>query len=159
MTGTLYLRDAFGWHSEYTAKVAFAQLAEIGDEFIDSRDCPQKQFIEEGSSHHGLWNSIKILGYVPGMNVITGIFILKYCGNRDPAPSRSHDKQLWMLRGVAMIFTGPLLIVIDLIKFIYDCRIASKYRQEYPERVGQFDPTHPHTTPFWPGHPVECEDS
>ncbi len=154
MTGTLYLRDAFGWHSEYTDKVAFAQLTDKNSSCITPGVCLQRQF-EERSSYNRLGNSVKILGYVPVINVIIGILILTVSKFNNLDPNRPNNKQLWMVRGVAMIFTGPLLIVIDLIKFLYDCRIASKYRQEYPHNIRQFDHTHEHTYPLLPGL-VEC---
>ncbi len=55
-----------------------------------------------------------------------------------------------------MIFTGPLLAVVDLAKFIFDCIIVAKYKKENSELMEKYNTSHEHTPAYGPGHPVFC---
>ncbi|NGX38217.1 MAG: hypothetical protein K1000chlam2_01389 [Chlamydiae bacterium] len=152
MTNTLYLGGAFGWETESRAKVAISQLRQ-GSKFFNE-NCPKAQLIKNGSIR---WqaNLVKILGYIPIINVLAGVVAIT-CAENGYEP---RNKQMWICRGVAMIFTGPLLLIVDLVKFIFDSTIVAKYNRENPERIEAFNTSHTHSHPFWPGHPIRCEEA
>jgi hypothetical protein len=153
MANRLYLSDAFGWETEWTAKVAISQLRE--EHIINTSACPKAQLIKNGS-YRWMPNVLKILGYIPIINVVAGIIVFFVI--EDQPYYRPSHKQLWELRGVAMIFTGPLLMAVDLIKFIYDCTVAAKYCQENERIIARFDTPHEHSPSYWPGHPIFCNN-
>lgn len=148
----LYLGDAFGWQSENIAKVAISQL---GDKNVISDRCRKAQLIHAQSFN--IENlGIKILGYIPFLNIIAGSVTI-YLGINERGNSlRPHHNKFWFLRGVSMIVLGPLLIVVDLIKTIHDQIIARKYINANPELIDKFNVLHTHNEPGWPGHPVDC---
>lgn len=148
----LYLADAFGWDTDTTAKVAIAQLRE--ERIIKVNNCPKAQLIKNESIR---WqpNTIKILGYIPVINVIAGIVAICYSGNPGHEFGPNHTA-FWRARGVAMIFGGPLLFVVDLIAHLYHLSIANNYSNDHANLIQAFDTTHTHTRPLWEGYPVYC---
>ncbi len=154
---SLYLGDAFGWQSENTAKVAISQL---GEKNIIHQRCRKAQLFQ-AQSHNPVNLGIKILGYIPVLNILAGSLAI-YSGitNNSGRSERSHNNNFWILRGVSMILLGPLLIAVDLIKTIHDEIIAAKYIKANPELIAQqFNIPHRHNSPAWPGHPVSCGNS
>ena len=151
MSNRLYLGDAFGWEIEWTAKVAISQLRE--ESIISTDKCPKAQLIKNESLR---WqpNLLKVLGYLPIINVVAGAVAIYQA--EEGREYRPHHKQMWMGRGVAMVFTGPLLVMVDLIKFLFDCRIAAKYHREKESLIHQFNTSHGHSPAYWPGHPISC---
>lgn len=148
MIPNLFLGPAFGWETEGRNKVAISQLRER-DPFYSHR-CPKAQLIKN-KSYQSMNNTTKILGYIPVINVIVGIIILTQIKNLDPK-----YQDTWRARGIAVIFAGPLLFVVDMIKFISDVKIVAKYEQQFPDLIKEFNTTHDHTPSYWPGHPVDC---
>lgn len=149
----LYLGEAFGWQTDSTAKVALSQLQEKSK--ITKR-CPKAQLIQ-AQSHLPLINAVKILGYIPVLNILAGglaIYFASEGGNSE----RPHNREFWILRGVCMILFGPLLAIADLIKTICNETIAKKFCKENPELIAKFNTSHAHNTPgWWPaGQPVRC---
>jgi hypothetical protein len=155
MISKLYLGDAFGWETESTAMVAISQLRE--ESKIDRSKCPKAQLIKNGSVR---WqpNVIKILGYIPAINVLAGAIALAFVAtsHEDESVLRPHHKTFWILRSVCMIFTGPLLFIVDLIKHIFDSKVVSKYNRDNREAIEKFNTSHEHSSPPWPLHPVDC---
>jgi hypothetical protein len=152
MVDRIYLADVFGWDTEWTAKVAISQLR--NDFFISSSKCPKAQLIKNGSIR---WqpNLLKAVGYIPGLNIVAGIMAMALAENEHTLRPNDH-KKWWMIRGIAMILTGPLLLIVDLIKFIFDVQIVLKYNKEHKDIIKKFDTLHTHTNPPWPMHPVSC---
>ncbi len=153
MSVNLYLADAFGWDVESTAKVAISRLRE---EKIISRDkCPKAQLIKNGSLR---WqpNLLKFFGYIPVVNVLAGIAIIAQADSVDKEFFRPDHRQFWIARGVAMIFTGPLLFLVDLVKVIYDYTVFLKFKEENKGLIEAFNTSHKHTPAYWPGHPIFC---
>ena len=153
MSVNLYLGDAFGWETNTIAKTAISQLRERNS--ISNSACAKAQLIKN-KSHRSQTNGLKVLGYIPIINVIAGIVAIVFSESALSSGSRSHNNQFWIARGVAMILTGPLLAIVDLGKFIFDNKIAAKYNRTHHELINQFDTDHGHTTAFWAGHPVQC---
>jgi hypothetical protein len=153
VTTRLYLSDAFGWDTESTAMVAISQLREESTNYRNK--CPKSQLIKNASLR---WqpNLAKILGYLPVVNVIAGTLAILYAKNEPEL--RPNHRQMWVVRGVAMILTGPLLFVADLIKFIFDSVVVAKYNRENQRLIQMFTVSHSHSIPPWPGHPVSCLD-
>lgn len=54
-----------------------------------------------------------------------------------------------------MILTGPLLLIVDLVKDIFNCKITEKYIQENKKLIEKFH-FHKHSKAMWIGHPVDC---
>jgi hypothetical protein len=147
----LYLSDAFGWDTETTAKVAIAELREIT---IYKHRCPEEMLIKN-RSYRWQPNILKILGYLPVINVIAGFVAI--AGSKNFTASGPNHTALWKGRGVAMIFGGPLLLVVDLIVHLYNLSIANKYSKDNPQLIQAFNTGHQHTEAYWPGHPVFCK--
>lgn len=149
MSVNLYLVDAFGWGSESTAKVAISRLRQ--ENIISTKKCPKVQLIKSESIR---WHSniLKILGYIPGINVIAGIIAMACAQNEEEL--RPHNKQFWIGRGVAMIFTGPFLAIADLAKFIFDCTITAKYNRENKRLIEEFNVLHEHKPKYSSGDSV-----
>ncbi len=150
----LYLGDAFGWENEQTATVAISQLRE--QKVIDCNNCPKAQLVKNGS-HSGLTNSLKFLGYIPGINYIAGALAIGYSSPHGSKSLGPNHQQRWVIRGITMIIFGPLLAIVDLIKFIADKNFAAQYYKDHPKLVGSFNVDHDHTLPYWPGHPISCK--
>lgn len=150
MVDRLYLGDALGWGSDSTSKVAISQLREKN---IIIKRCAKAQVIQS-SGPRLLATTVKILGYIPILNIIVGALAIHYASNSNR--QRPHNKEFWILRGVSMILFGPLLIPIDFIKTLCDERIASKYTKKHPELIAQFNCPHNHSTPSITGQPVWC---
>jgi hypothetical protein len=150
MINKLYLGDAFGWETDDTAKVAICHLRESS---LITKKCPAAQLVKS-RSYSVLPHLVKIIGYFPVLNILAGG--LAIYGAEGGNTNRPHNKLFWRLRGVAMILTGPLLIIIDAIKYAYDCRIAAKFSRENPKLIQQFNTSHTHSAAHWPGHPVMC---
>ncbi len=151
----LYLGDAFGWDTESLAKVAIAQLRAKGA--ISARACPQAQLLKN-ESMRWMPNVVKMAGYIPGVNVVAGLMALGYAkdSSRGYAPNHTNS---WRWRGTLMILAGPLLLIVDLIKYIYNLRVACQYRRDNPEAMRGFAVQHGHTIAYWPGHPIRCQES
>lgn len=151
MIDKLYLSAAFGWDSESIAKVAISQLRTESKIYCGT--CPKAQLIKNGSFR---WqpNMLKLVGYIPVINILAGVFALVAVRN-EYGLSPNHAS-MWKVRGVAMILTGPLLVIVDAIKFIFDSVIAAKYHRENPDLIEKFNTTHGHSNPPWTGHPVDC---
>jgi len=148
----LYLGNAFGWDTDTTAKVAIAQLRE--ERIISVGKCPKAQLIKNESIR---WqpNILKILGYIPVINIIAGIIAIANSENsREYNPNHT---ALWRGRGVAMIFGGPLLLVVDSIVHLYNLSIANGYSNDHANLIQAFNTAHAHTPAYWPGHPVYCQ--
>lgn len=154
MVNRLYLGDAFGWDTNTTAQVAISQLRE--EKIINATKCPKAQLIKN-ESVRWLPNIIKILGYIPIINVIAGIVAIKNLDN-SPEYHPNHTAK-WRGRGVAMILAGPILLVVDLITHISNLRIAKKYMKEHPDLIESFNTKHEHTPAYWPKHPVYCKNT
>lgn len=152
MINRLYLADAFGWDTESKAKVAIAQLRE--EKIIDNQKCPKAQLIYN-ESVRGLPNLLKMIGYIPVINIFAGILAITQSPNNSAKYEPNHSAR-WKMRGVAMILTGPLLLIVDAIKFVYELKIANKYGKDHPKLMEAFNPSHKHTIAYWPGHPVDC---
>ena len=147
----LYLGNAFGWDTEATAKVAIAQLR--AERMISVDKCPQAQLIKNESIR---WhpNILKILGYIPVLNLIAGIVAIANAeSSHEYGPNHT---ALWRGRGVAMILSGPLLLIVDLIVHLYHLRIVNRYNSDHPNLIEAFNTTHAHTPAAWAGHPVFC---
>lgn len=151
MLVNLYLGDAFGWENELTAKATISRLRQ--ESTISAEKCPKAQLIKNGAIRRNT-NILKILGYIPVINVAAGIVAIASAQNE--AECRPHNKQFWVCRGVAMILTGPLLAVIDLAKFIFDCVIAYKYSKENKEQIEAFNTSHNHSSAFGALYRVNC---
>ncbi len=149
----LYLGDAFGWDTENNAKVAIAQLRENNS--IQTNKCPKAQLIKNESIR---WqpNALKILGYIPVVNIIAGIVAIA-TSKDDSLELGPNRTARWTGRGVAMIIGGPLLFIVDLIKFICDHQIVKRYQKKHPLSIEAFNTSHGHTLAYWPGHPVYCK--
>lgn len=148
----LYLANAFGWDTDTTAKVAIAQLREEG--IIRADKCPKAQLIKNESIR---WqpNILKILGYIPVINFFAGILaIVSSESSHESAPNHN---ALWKCRGVAMIFGGSLLLIVDLIVHLFNLYIAHNYSNDHPDLIEAFNTSHGHTPAYWPGHPVYCK--
>lgn len=149
----MYLGDAFGWDTENNAKVAIAQLRE--NNLIQTNKCPKAQLIKNESIR---WqpNALKILGYIPVFNIIAGIVAIAAAKNDLLGLGPDHTAR-WRGRGVAMIIGGPLLFIVDLIKFIGDRDIVKRYQKAHPQLIEAFNTSHGHTTAYWPGYPISCK--
>ncbi len=154
MSIKLYLGDAFGWETESTAKVAISELREEGKISSDSK-CPKAQLIKN-QSYRSQTNGLKVLGYIPIINIIAGIVAIVFSTDASNNECRPNNQKFWIARGVAMILTGPLLAIVDLGKFIFDKIMTAKYNKNHKELIEQFDTDHKHTPAFWAGHPVDC---
>lgn len=146
-----------GWDTESTAKVAIAQLREKN--LIQTNKCPKAQLIRN-ESIRWMPNVLKILGYFLGLNIIVGIVVIVAAKDESkgdlPKLGPDHTAR-WRGRGVAMIFGGPLLFIIDLIKFICNRSIVNRYQKAHPQLIEAFNTSHGHTLAYWPRHPVFCE--
>jgi hypothetical protein len=151
MSNTLYLGDAFGWDTEYTAKVAILELK--SKQLISVNRCVKAQLLVNQPIR---WkaNAVKILGYIPIVNVILGAAVIIYPPDNNKG-CRPHNKQAWIQRGIAMIVTGPLLAIVDLVKYIFDCKIVKQYLADHVNVMQQFNTLHKHT-PVRPGSPIHC---
>jgi hypothetical protein len=154
---SLYLGEAFGWQFENTAKVAISQL---GEKNIITKRCRKAQLLQ-AQSHNPVHLGVKILGYIPVLNILAGSLAIYYgITNNSGSSERHHNNKFWILRGVSMILVGPLLIAVDLIKTIHDEIVAAKYIKANSELIAQqFNTPHRHNNPAWPGHPVWCGNS
>lgn len=152
MINRIYLADAFGWDTETTAKVAIAQLRE---KKVIALKCPKAQLLRNESFR---WkpNLLKILGYIPIINVIAGIIAIMNSEKNEVFCPNHTEK--WKRRGVAMIVGGPLLLIVDLIAHVYHLSIADKYKKDHPDLIKAFDTgaDHYHTQAWYPGYPVYC---
>lgn len=150
----LYLGDAFGWDTESTAMVAISQLRE--KRIISVEKCPKAQLIKNGSLR---WepNLVKILGYIPGFNFLAGIAAMTQASSSGHTEFGPDHTAKWRGRGIAMLLTGPLLIIADLLVFLYNCTIVKKYQEAHPDLIAAFDTPHGHTGVPYPGHPVFCK--
>lgn len=151
MRQILSFGDAFGWETESRAKVGILQDRENNPTRYLNR-CLEAKLIINGS-YRPLYNLPKIVGYLPGVNILVGFFLIR---DAEKFPTSSANRNNWKVRGVATILTGPLLIIVDLAKYIYDMTIAVKYEREHPGALGAFDTPHEHSLSHWPGHPVDC---
>lgn len=151
---SLYLGDAFGWQCKNTAKVALSQL---GEKDIITKRCRKAQLIQ-AESHDPLNLGVKILGYIPVLNILAGgIAIFHGIATPSGSSERPQNNKFWILRGVSMILAGPLLITVDLIKTIHDEIVAAKYIKANSELIAQqFNTPHRHKNPNWPGEHVSC---
>lgn len=154
----LYSINVFGWDTNTTAKVAIAQLKE---ERVFSEDkCPKALLIHNQSIR---WqpNILKILGYIPVINVVVGIAIIsEKLANADSDNTSKYNPNyngFWKARAVAMIFCGPLLLVVDLIVHLHHLRFAKRYSHDHANFIQAFNTTHNHSEAHWPGHPIFCE--
>jgi hypothetical protein len=147
----LYLGDAFGWDTESAAKVAISQLRESNE--IKTNKCPASQLLLNESVR---WypNALKFAGYIPVLNIIAGVLAITY-SESGMGVGPDHTPK-WIGRGVAMMFGGPLLLIVDLVKYLYDRSIVDQYNAAYPALIEAFNVTHNHTKAYWPGHPVDC---
>jgi hypothetical protein len=152
MVNGLYLGDAFGWDTENTAKVAITQLRT--QNLIDVEKCPKAQLIK---NRYLRWlpNVLKIFGYIPGINVVAGIVAIANSKKDSDALGPNHTAR-WIGRGIVMIISGPLLLVIDLIKYLFDRNTANRYSKNNPDLMNAFNTSHGHNTPPYPGHPIRC---
>jgi len=148
----LYVGDAFGWDSEALAKVAIVQLRAKGA--ISNSGCPKAQLLKN-ESMRWMPNVVKIAGYFPLINIAAGLMAIAYSKDSLDGYAPNHTA-CWKWRGVAMILTGPLLLIVDLIKYIYNLRIARQYMRDYPQSMLGFATNHNHTIAYWPGHPIRC---
>lgn len=153
MIGRLYLGDAFGWDSEATAKVAISQLREAG--IIKTSKCPKAQLIKN-EPYRWMSNLTKTIGYLPLFQIIAGVAALTQLES-SPELDPNHVAK-WKCRCVGMILGGPLLFVVDLIKYIHDRVIAYKYNRKYPHLIDTFNTKHEHSPANYPGHPIFCKD-
>lgn len=148
----LYLGDAFGWDTESTAKVAISQLR--SENTIRTEECPCAQLIKN-ASFRWLPNGLKILGYIPIVNVFAGIVAFR--NSEGFSGSGPNHMIRWKIRGAAMIVGGPLLLAVDLIKHLFNLRIVNNYNREHADLIQAFNTNHRHSPSFWPGHPIHCE--
>ena len=70
MINRLYVGSAFGWDTEDLAKVAISQLRE--EKIIAVSVCPKVHLLKN-ESYRWMPNIVKILGYVPVINIVAGI--------------------------------------------------------------------------------------
>lgn len=106
-------------------------------------DQHEKAKPQAGKSGHRMWarptvdtlNGTKVLGYIPVINVIIGIIRIlffskdyKNQNTEDKANSKQH-----ILRGVAEILVGPLLLIPDLIVTLRDRSVVKAYMSKHPE--------------------------
>lgn len=151
MVNPLYLGYAFGWDTESIAKVAICQLRE--KKLIDHQKCPKAQLIRNEYIRQ-LPNILKISGYIPVINVIAGAVAIAHAFHSDKySPNNAVE---WRGRGVAMIFCGPILFIVDLIVHIYHLKIANKYSKEHPNLIEAFNAEHKHTRIYLPAQKVKC---
>lgn len=155
--GDLYLNNAFGWEAEPLAKVAITQLRVALK--ISDTECPGKQLAKNSAGR--IWtNMAKFAGYIPVINVIVGTVIVGFALNANSVFAgneyRPNNRAWWMRRGIATICTGPLLIIVDLIKFLYDLSVAAEYKTANEALIDRFNTGHEHSRPPYPGHPVRC---
>ncbi|MBY0529027.1 MAG: hypothetical protein K2P51_02430 [Rhabdochlamydiaceae bacterium] len=151
MLQRLYLSDAFGWDTEARSKVALSQLREDVPSYRTT--CPKAQLIKN-CSYHWQPNTIKFLGYIPILNLFAGALAISSAENG--REFRPNNKQFWVARGIAMIFTGPALLIADLLKYAYDRSVMAAYGKTHPNYMDQFNTSHRHSIAFWTGHPIEC---
>lgn len=154
MVNRLFVGDAWGWETESRSQVAIHQLRTAGT--IQNDKCAKAQLIKNDRLR-SLGNTCKVLGYIPVINVVAGIFAINegYSQvSKELGPNHSKD---WKIRGVTIILAGPLLIIVDLIIFIVDQVMMRKVLKENPTLPDQFNVNHEHQEMgFWPGVPVEC---
>ena len=152
MTNRLYLGHAFGWDTEITAKVAISQLRD--KQIISTHDCPKAQLIKN-RSYRRIPNTLKLIGYFPGLHIVAGIVAIAHSWKNSHACDPNHQN-MWIGRGIAMIIAGPGLLVVDAIKYLFDMHIANMYKKANPAAMQAFNTPHGHTTAYWPGHPIRC---
>lgn len=139
MVQRLYLSDAFGWETKSIDKVGISQLRE---KKLMVRGCAKAQLKNQPSV---IGNLIKVAGYIPVLNIITGVFVIYASStSKNHDLRRPHHKEFWIARGVAMILCGPLLIPVDGIKTIYDRIIAAVYAKKHPALMAEFNCPHKH---------------
>lgn len=126
-----YFNEAFGQSSYRESKIAILQLMEE-DPSYRSR-CPSAEWFKHMVYYNSL-EMVKLFGIIPVINIIMGIIALMYGAfyAQNGGEFQPNHREMWMLRGVLMIFTGPLLLIIDMIKDSY-----------YDSEINQFTLTHP----------------
>ncbi len=150
MVNQLYLGYAFGWDTESIAKVAICQLREKN---LIAQKCPKAQLIRNEYIRQ-LPNILKIFGYIPVINVIAGAVAIAHAFHSDKySPNNAVE---WRERGVAMIFCGPILLVVDLIVHLYHLKIANQYSETHTDLIEAFNVTHKHTKIHLPAQQVRC---
>lgn len=155
--GNLYASDAFGWETEPLAKVVIAQsrvALRISDQV-----CPGEQLASYGVG--GLWCNIsKVAGYIPVINIITGTVIIGLALYDKDAfngkENRPNNSAWWIGRGIAMICMGPLLFIVDLIKYIYDLSVAAKFTADNKALIDRFNTGHKHSRVLFCNEAERC---
>jgi len=167
MAARLFLGEPLGWETESRSKVAIAQWRDVNPpRLLYTRDgrnyyndtCPKAQLIKN-EGYRSNTNLVKVLGYIPGLNIFMGIFtaiVLETSSISDVTKYHPHHTAFWRVRYVMMIIAGPLLLIGDLIKFVYDLSVIKAYERLHPEKIRSFDVAHNHTRAHWMGHPVTC---
>lgn len=138
MVQRLYLGDAFGWETKSITKVGISQLREKN---IIGNKCAKAEL-----KNHQTGNLIKVLGYIPVLNIIIGSLAIHGARKIQNTNQKynPHTKELTIVRGVSMILFGPLLVPVDAIKTIYDRIVAAVYAKKHPELMEQFNCPHKH---------------
>lgn len=116
---------AFGWDTYARTLVGHLQCR-------DCYCCYTDDYMEREAP---FFNGLKILGYIPLLNVITGIgriaifSLLLDRAVEDPLSDLQGYCRFQcithIIRGVAEVLTGPLMLIVDAIKTLYDCGIAN----------------------------------
>jgi hypothetical protein len=81
---------------------------------------------------------LKVAGYLPVFNITLAILAVVADQDEDNKCFRPRNSHFWAIRAITMILLGPLLIIVDLIKTIYDANIAYKYYKENPAKINEF---------------------
>lgn len=139
----IYLCEAFGWCTQSEAQVAISQLRTIAPAQF-AFTCPGAQ-LNKYFVYYASLNVFKILGYIPVVNVILGIAAIIYgvaYERIEVIHAETHSAK-WLLRGILMIVTGPLLFIIDFIKMLQNRALASTYSN--PELRRNINTDHNHT--------------
>jgi hypothetical protein len=148
----LNLGDAFGWETEERAKMAILQMQEFDGKY--SKECPQALLVKN-EPYRDQNNGCKGYAYIPLVNIALGLCMIYYGATEDfHWGPKTELRAKWIIRGVATTLTGPLMILVDLVKFLFDLVVTKIYAHKNPEQMEKFNCHFDHGRSWWPGHPI-----
>jgi len=81
----------------------------------------------------GANNISKVIGYIPGLNVIVGIVrIILMLQNNSATPEKQAIIARHIYRGMAEICLGPLLLIPDIVQTIRDQCVVQDFKSSHP---------------------------
>lgn len=117
---------AFGWDTHTRTEAGRAQCSGASVRF-------ESDYMERSGGGF-LGNVSKVASYIPGINVIVGIARVVLFSSLLIAEPETESERfievMQLLRGIAEILAGPLLLIVDAIKTIYDYCLAERYLNE-----------------------------